>query len=182
MSDELVEPDDAELERFWTAIRPPGFAAARPEAWAFGATASQADELLALVLAGIKTATAGAMWDYEVEGEPLPTEGMLNILLDGAGKPRALARTTSVHVVAFDKVDAEHAWLEGENDRSLPDWRTVHERFFTDHASHGRGFATDMPVVLERFELLHPLSTRPLKRDWNANTTEAHRDGTASQT
>lgn len=156
MSDELVDPNDAELERFWKDVRPSGSAAARPEAWAFGATASQANELLALVLAGTKTATAGALWDYEVEDEPMPTEGMLNILLDGTGVPRALARTTSVQIVAFDEVNADHAWLEGENDRSLADWRAIHERFFTDHATHNRGFVTDMPVVLERFELLYP--------------------------
>lgn len=157
MSDELVEPDDADLDRFWEKVRPADSAGARPEAWAFGATSSQADELLALVLVGTKTATAGALWDYETEGEPLPTVGMQNILLNGAGEPCALARITSVQVVAFDEVDPEHAYLEGENDRSLADWRAVHERFFTDQASHDRGFVRDMPVVLERFELLFPV-------------------------
>ncbi len=156
MEDDLREPDAAELERFWQSVRPEDSPAVRPEAWAFGATVSLADELLALVLDGTKTATAGALWDYEAENEPLPEVGQLNILLTGWGTPRALVRTTSVMTVPFNKVDAEHAWLEGEGDRSLSDWRKGHREFFTEFASHNRGFAPDMPVVLERFQLLHP--------------------------
>lgn len=156
MDEELTQPNEAELNRFWDAVRPEGVTTTRPDAWAFGATALMAEELLALVLAGVKTATAGALWDYEAEGDPLPREGQLNIVLDGAGVPRALVRTTTVSVVAFHEVDAEHAWCEGEGDRSLADWREGHERFFTDHALHDRGFAGDMPIVLERLELIHP--------------------------
>jgi uncharacterized protein YhfF len=31
----------------------------------------------------------------------------------------------------------------------------VHQRFFTEHASHDRGFEPDMPVVLERFRVVY---------------------------
>ena len=55
----------------------------------------------------------------------------------------------------FDEVDEEHAYLEGEGDRSLEYWREVHERFFTENATHDRGFAPDMPVVLERFRVVY---------------------------
>ncbi|EWS99812.1 RNA-binding protein [Intrasporangium oryzae NRRL B-24470] len=127
----------------------------RPPAWAFGATPEQADELLALVLSGIKTATSGALWDYEAEGEELPTPGALDIVTDGRGVPHALIVTTQVDIVPFDEVGAEHAFLEGEGDRSLGTWREVHERFFTEHAVHGRGFSRDMPVVLQRFAVLY---------------------------
>jgi uncharacterized protein YhfF len=75
-------------------------------------------------------------------------------VLDGAGHPRALIETTEVVVVPFDEVDEEHAFLEGEGDRTLAHWRDVHEGFFTEHAARG-GFATDMPVVLERFRVLY---------------------------
>jgi len=127
-----------------------------PPAWSFGGTTEQADRLLELVLAGTKTATAGAQWDYEAADEPLPRAGDLSIVLDGAGAPRALIRTTEVAVVPFDQVDAEHARLEGEGDLSLGFWREAHERFFTEHADHDHGFSTVMPVVLERFEVLFP--------------------------
>lgn len=126
-----------------------------PPAWAFGATPEQADELLALVLDGTKTATAGALWDYEAEGEELPAPGALDIVTDSRGVPHALIATTEVEVVPFDQVSAEHAYLEGEGDRSLATWREVHERFFTENAVHTRGFSHDMPVVLQRFTVLY---------------------------
>ncbi|HHU10293.1 MAG TPA: ASCH domain-containing protein [Intrasporangiaceae bacterium] len=160
---------EADLDAFWaeasTRARldfigtyggPTVLGSLRPPAWAFGATAEQADELLALVLAGRKTATAGALWDYEAEGEPVPQEGALSIVLDGAGHPRALIVTTDVDVVPFAQVGAEHAAAEGEGDGSLDHWRRVHEDFFTEHATHDRGFSPDMPVVLERFKLVYP--------------------------
>lgn len=162
---------DGDIERFWTVARSraklstlPGYLPATmlemvpPPAWSFGATSEQADALLALVLDGTKTATASARSSYDAPagteaGEPLPEPGTLGIVLDGAGRPRALVVTTQVQVVAFDRVDADHADAEGEGDRSLAHWREVHERFFAEHAPGG--FRADMPVVLERFDVLH---------------------------
>jgi uncharacterized protein YhfF len=126
-----------------------------PPAWSFGATPEQADALLALVLDGTKTATAGALWDFETEGEQLPEPGSLSIILDGQGHPRALIECTAVEVRPFDEVDDEHARLEGEGDLSLAYWREVHEKFFTDVATHDHGFRPDMPVVLERFRVVY---------------------------
>ena len=138
---------------YFTGERPLG--SIPPPSWAFGATPEQADELLALVLSGSKTATAGALWDYEAEGEELPKPGALGIVTDGRGVPHALVVTTHVETVPFERVGAEHAYLEGEGDRSLATWREVHKRFFTEHAVHGHGFSRDMPVVLQRFAVLY---------------------------
>lgn len=161
--------DGAAIARFWEDAQralgrrlAPGLGglttplqpSAPPPAWAFGGTPEQADDLLALVLAGTKTATAGALWDYEADGEAVPAAGNLSIVLDGAARPRALIRTTAARVVPFAEVDAEHARLEGEGDLSLDYWRRVHEWFFTEYAAHDRGFDPAMPVVLERFEVL----------------------------
>ena len=126
-----------------------------PPAWSFGANEQQADDLLSLVLDGTKTATAGALWDFESENEPLPEPGSLSIILDGRGHPRALIECTAIDVVPFDQVDEEHALLEGEGDLSLEHWRGVHERFFTEVATHEHGFQQDMPVVLERFRVVY---------------------------
>ena len=166
---EFVPERSEEVEAFWReAARHarfdgmPGYfgstplASVPPPAWAFGGTPEQADALLDLVLSGAKTATSTALWEFEVEQEPLPEPGTLSIVLDGAGHPRALLATTGVDVVPFERVDAEHARLEGEGDRSLAHWREVHERFFRTHRSHDREFAPDMPVVLERFAVLYP--------------------------
>ena len=131
-------------------------AAVPPPAWAFGDTPELADELLALVLAGTKTATADLVWTFEAAGEPLPVVGDLSIVLDGAGAPRALLRTTRVDVVPFSAVTAEHARLEGEGDRTLATWREEHALYFRRTVPAGRVFTEDAPVVCERFRLLYP--------------------------
>ncbi|WP_203337473.1 ASCH domain-containing protein [Nocardioides limicola] len=146
----------ANLNRLSIYTGPQPLDAITPPAWAFGATPEHADELLALVLAGTKTATSTALWDIEADpDEPMPERGGLSILLDGSSRPRALIVTSAVSVVPFDEVDADHARAEGEGDRTLEHWSEVHQRFFTEHAAHDRGFSPTMPVVLERFEVLY---------------------------
>lgn len=129
-----------------------------PESYAVGDSPAMADELAALVVEGRKTATASALADYESAGEPLPQRGDLFIIVDGAGEPRALIRTTDVRVVPFSQVDADHAAAEAEGDGSLERWRSGHRDFF----ERTIGFTEDMPVVLERFELLYPSRWKPL--------------------
>ncbi|PRI11645.1 ASCH domain-containing protein [Leucobacter massiliensis] len=152
----------AEVEEFWRARRAenPALPEALPEVWSFGATPEHADALLELVLAGIKTGTASSLWDYEASGEPVPAVGDLSVILDGAGSPRAVLETTAIEIVPFDEVSAEHAHSEGEDDRTLASWREVHERYWRTHSENPRGFEADMPVICERFRLLHPRADR----------------------
>ncbi len=162
--DEPGAPDEGEVERFWglachrgrlTTL--PGYLPAStleavpPPTWSSGRTPAQADELVGLVLDGVKTATASARADYQAEGAALPRVGEMGIVLDGAGHPRALVETIAVDVVPFSEVGEGHARDEGEGDRSLDHWRRVHADFFGGSAG---GFEPDMPVVLERFRLV----------------------------
>ena len=162
------DPREAELQAFWEVARvhanlnrlsaytgPTPLDSLRPPDWSFGSTPQQADELLALVLDGVKTATASALSDYEAEGEAPPQAGDLAIVTDGAGHPRALIAVTDVQVVPFGEVTEEHARLEGEGDRSLAHWREVHERFFSENHGETEAFAPTMAVVCERFRVLH---------------------------
>lgn len=126
-----------------------------PPAWAFGADAAQADELLALVLDGTKTATASALRDYV--DEELPSVGSLSIITDGAERPRVLIATTRVREVRFGDVDAEHARREGEGDLSLDHWRDVHRDFFTETAAltgQDPEVTDDLVVILEDFKVV----------------------------
>lgn len=126
-----------------------------PVAWSFGDTPEQADELLALVLDGTKAATSSALSEYDDEDAPLPRQGDLSIVVDGAGHPKALIRTTEVAVVPFGEVTEEFAAAEGEGPRTLESWRTEHTAFFR----RALGLETvpdDFMVVTERFELLYP--------------------------
>ena len=146
------------IERFW---RSSGMSSetAVPPAWSFGDSPELADELLELTLRGAKTAMASALWEFEAEGDPLPQPGDLSIVIDGAGKPQALIRTTEIEITPFEDVSAEHASLEGEGDGSLSYWRAEHERAWRRSLLHTRyEFDPSMLVVCERFEVLFPLA------------------------
>jgi uncharacterized protein YhfF len=124
-------------------------------AWPFGIGSEMADELLELVLSGRKRATAGALWSYEHEREPVPVPGDYSVILDGAGRARCVIRTTHVDVVPFCDVDEAFASAEGEGDLTLDYWRDGHWRFFSQElAGFGRSPEIDMPVVCEHFEVV----------------------------
>lgn len=121
----------------------------------FGDSAELADELIGLVVSGTKRATAGALADYELEGAPLPRPGLISIATDGAGRARAVLRTTEVRIGPLVSVDASFAWDEGEGDRTRESWLAAHEEFFRRHLSSiGIDFDPNMATVFERFEVL----------------------------
>lgn len=123
------------------------------DAWAFG---DKADELAELVVQGVKTATSSAYDLYAVEGEVLPEAGECSVIVDSHGSARCIIKTTKVYVTAFDKVSENHAYKEGEGDRSLAYWRDVHEKFFTDCLKEsGLSFSSAMNVVCEEFEVIY---------------------------
>lgn len=122
--------------------------------WAFGGAP---DALAELVLNGIKTATASAYPLYEQEQEPLPKAGDYSVILNTKGEAVCIIRTTKVYVVPFREVSADHAFREGEDDRSLESWREVHRDFFTREMNdEGLSFDEDMPVVCEEFMRVYP--------------------------
>lgn len=124
-------------------------------AWSFGDNEPLADELAQLVLQGIKTATASALWEYESEGESVPEPGDLSVILSGDGRPLCIIETVEIRTLPFNAVDAQFAADEGEGDRSLAYWREAHRRFFTRTLSAiGREFSETMPVVCERFRVV----------------------------
>jgi uncharacterized protein YhfF len=123
---------------------------------AFGDNPALADELIALVLAGRKTATCSALWEWEADGDPLPAVGTLTVFTDGAGVPLCVAETVEVKVLPMDRVTADFARDEGEGDLSLEYWRAAHERYFKRALPRiGRTFTPDMPLVCERFRVVH---------------------------
>ena len=123
----------------------------------FGDSAELADELLGLVIHGPKRATAGAVADYEREGVPLPRPGRLSIATDGAGRARAVLRTTDVRIGPLSSVDDEFAWDEGEGDRSRASWLDNHRRHFGRQAAR-EGFVMHdrIATVFERFAVVWP--------------------------
>ena len=125
------------------------------DAWAFGV---EPDLLADLVLRGEKTATASAYDLYALEDEPLPQEGTFDIILDSQNQVVCIIEITRVSVEPFSQVSAQHAYKEGEGDKSLTYWRQVHEDFFTDCLDEaGLTFRPESKVVLEEFRKVYPL-------------------------
>ena len=127
------------------------------EAFHFDDNQPSADALAALVLAGVKRATAGLVWSYEHEGKALPTVGALSVVTDWRGRPLGVIETIGVEVVPYESVGAGFAATEGEGDGSLAYWQEAHWAYFgRECARIGRVPSLDMPVACERFELVYP--------------------------
>jgi len=119
--------------------------------FAFGDGPELADELLDLVMKGIKTATCST------EDEPntsMPGERW--IVLDGRGEPRCVIESTEMSYRRYTEVDAAFAYEEGEGDRSLTYWRAAHRRYF---GRQGK-FSEDMMLMCERFRLVEVFEGR----------------------
>lgn len=120
----------------------------------FGDSPEMADELGALIVDGIKTATCSALWAWQAEGGQIPRPGQFSVVLDGRGQPLAVIETVQVKIQPFNQVSAAFAFAEGEGDRSLEYWRAAHWRFFSRSLPKiGKQPAQDMPLVCERFRL-----------------------------
>ena len=123
------------------------------EAWAFGGAP---DKLVGLVLSGTKVATCSSLDLMRHVGEPIPQPGDLSVILDAAGDAVCIIRTTRVYVETFGRVTAEHAFKEGEGDRSLDYWRRIHLEYFTEElAAAGLRFGQSSELVCEEFELVY---------------------------
>lgn len=121
------------------------------EAWAFS---DAPDKLAALVQEGIKTATCSAYDLYVAENEPIPKVGDYSIILDSKDNAVCIVRTSKITICPFKDVTAEHAFKEGEGDRSLEYWRQVHKEFLESELGKiDMAFNEEAKVICEEFEL-----------------------------
>ena len=115
------------------------------ERWSFGDTEAQADALAKLVIDGVKTATCANLDD-----EPEPEAGEVFVVVDGRNNPVCAVKLTEVKQVPFDLVTEQHAFEEGEGDRTLAYWRKEHQRFFEEYEM----FEPTMPLLLMKFRMV----------------------------
>ncbi|KAH6843480.1 PUA-like domain-containing protein [Chaetomium sp. MPI-CAGE-AT-0009] len=113
-----------------------------------GKSPTLADQRLHLAVQGKKSATTS--WPVP---EPLHWGvGDLSVILDGAGAPRALMRTTSLVGCRFRDVEEEFALAEGEGDYET--YRAGHIAFYRGQDG-GEVFGEDSIVLCERFEVVY---------------------------
>jgi uncharacterized protein YhfF len=140
--------------------------------FAFGDSPALADELLELVIKGVKTATCST------EDEPnTSTPGERWIVLDGRSEPRCVIETTEVTYRRYGEVDAVFAHDEGEGDRSLAYWRQAHRSYFGRQGKFSEG----MMLMCERFRLVEIFAeaarapTLPRKREREQDVPDGKR-------
>jgi uncharacterized protein YhfF/GNAT superfamily N-acetyltransferase len=144
---------------FWDEYcRHTGLPGATPcQSWYFGDSPELAHELVELVLHGPKRATAGLVEQNARHPEEAPVADGYSVVTEFDGTPRCVIRTAWLDQRPLREVDAAFAWDEGEGDRTLADWLAGHRRYFSRVCpSLGIAFSDDLPVQLERFELLYP--------------------------
>ena len=123
------------------------------EAWAFGGAP---DKLAKLVLEGTKTATCSAYELYQIEDEPIPQVGDYSVILDSKDNAVCIIQTTKIYIAPYSSCSKEHAYKEGEGDRSLKYWKDVHEEFFTDEMkSIDKSFDENMLLIYEEFVVVY---------------------------
>ena len=124
------------------------------EGW--GDDPEMADELGALIAQEVKTATCSALWEWEVEGNPIPEVGYITIVLDGRDEPLGIVETIEISIRKYNEVDADFAREEGEGDLSLDYWRKAHKNYFSRVLRKiGKEFSEEMPLVCERFQVIY---------------------------
>lgn len=124
------------------------------------------DELVAAVLRGEKTATAGLLSDYEREGDTIARPGERQVVVDSDGAPVAVIEIDEARILRVDEVDEAFARDEGEGFRTVAEWRAAHERFWHSYADETRAWlgdpdwrvADDTQIVAERFHLVRRLT------------------------
>lgn len=122
-------------------------------AWRYGAIP---DELAELTVKNIKTATASAYELYAVDNDPLPPVDGFNIILDSKDKAVCMTKTTKVSIVPFLEVSEEHAFKEGEGDRSLETWRKEHTELFTQwYEEANLEIHDNIPVVCKKIKVVY---------------------------
>jgi uncharacterized protein YhfF len=145
-------------DEFWRAYRDAaGLGHDNYDVVSFGDGAEMATELAELTVAGIKRATAGLVRQFGPDGEAAPVLGGFVVLLDGAGNPRAIWRTTELRIGPLNSVDEQFARDEGEGDRTRDWWLAAHRRFFARRAAaEGFQMHDKIETVFERFEIVWP--------------------------
>lgn len=139
-------------QEIWNRYRQVNPIAESYEAWCFCNGGKVADKLADLVIKGLKTATSSAHQLYQIEKTPIPPVGEFDIILNAKNEAVCIIRITDVTIRRFCDVTSEHAYKEGEGDRSLNYWKEVHREFFSKELEEkGLHFDENMLVVCETF-------------------------------
>ena len=121
----------------------------------FGTPGALRDRLVDLVLHGQKRATAGLLFEYEAESEPIEHVGEHLAMVDNDDQHVGTLEVTRVEVVRFANVPDDFALAEAEGDLDASDFRDSHLAYWT---RTGHTVNDDTPIVTIYFDLLPAFS------------------------
>jgi uncharacterized protein YhfF len=155
-----ARPDLATLDAYWAKARealPPD---ALPESYQvrwIGLDDESTRQIFELIAAGDKTGTFTLPWIVERTDQPTPREGEAIILVDFQGEPTMIVRLTEIWQKPFGEITEADTAIDGTPVRSLSVWKPLHTQYWNGLlAPFGLEVADDMPVWMERFELVYP--------------------------
>jgi uncharacterized protein YhfF/catechol 2,3-dioxygenase-like lactoylglutathione lyase family enzyme len=159
---ELLEKANADSEKiksFWNSfieLKPEYKFYSIPNTDTFCNEENLTNELVELVRMGIKTASCGAVIDYQICGDPFPKVGELKIIVNWDKEPICITKITNVEVKKFKDITEEFARKEGEGDLSYAYWKQAHLNFFSNYLETlGLKFTDEMELVCEEFEKIY---------------------------
>ena len=97
----------------------------------FGFPGPLRDKLVAAILRGEKTASAGLLEEFRGEGLPIAKAGTRELVVDSGGRVVAVIKNVEVKIKRMCDVDLAFAIDEGEGFETLEQWRDAHIRFFS---------------------------------------------------
>ena len=148
--------DLAELDAFWArageSINLPADYQVR---W-IGLDRDTTREVIDLIRSGDKTGTFTLPWIVANTEQAEPVVGDTIILIDFDSRPELIVRLTHIETVAFGDVSESHTAIDGPPVRALSIWKPLHTNYWNGMlAPHGMQVSDDMPVLIEKFELLY---------------------------
>jgi uncharacterized protein YhfF len=97
----------------------------------FGFPGPLRNKLVAAILEGQKTTSAGLLEEFRREGLPIVAVGTRELVVDSDGLGVAIIENVEVEIERMGDVDLAFARDEGEGFKTLDQWRDAHRRFFT---------------------------------------------------
>jgi len=157
-----ARPARPDLDEFWRAAHQELKEARLGEDYQvrwIGLNDETTKQILELIQIGDKTGTFTLPWIVAKTDRVMPEAGDAIVLVDFDGAPKLLVRLTAIEEVLFGEITTGHIAIDGTPVRALDVWKPLHTQYWNQMLEpFDLTVSDDMPVLVEKFELLYPNS------------------------
>ena len=112
--------------------------------------------IIGFIKEGEKVGTFSLPWLMESENIPASHTGQPIILLSYDGKPEIVVQITDIEETIFGEIDYDVTKIDGPPVRDPEVWIPLHREYWNNILKpYGRSCTDDMPVIVERFQLVY---------------------------